>query len=233
MQNFKQTNLDTNILKGLSEMGFETPTSIQAKTIPHLMNSNLDLIATAQTGTGKTAAFGLPSIHLTNLKYNDTQTLVLCPTRELCIQISKDLAKYSKYVNGLNILAVYGGSNINTQIKSLNKGAHIVVGTPGRTKDLIKRKKLNIGRIARIILDEADAMTDESQFALRRIIEENSLVVTIEAGSIMSWQKYIGNKGMNFGIDRFGESAPYKEVYKHFKLSEEDITNFIQKKLRE
>ena len=158
MQNFKQTNLDPNILKALLEMGFETPTTIQAKTIPHLMNSNLDLIATAQTGTGKTAAFGLPSIHLTNLKYNDTQTLVLCPTRELCIQIAKDLAKYSKYVNGLNILAVYGGSNIKTQINSLNKGAHIVVGTPGRTKDLIKRKKLNIGHIARIILDEADEM---------------------------------------------------------------------------
>ena len=158
MQHFKQTKLDTNILKAISEMGFKTPTPIQAKTIPHLMNSNLDLIATAQTGTGKTAAFGLPSIHLTNLKYNDTQTLVLCPTRELCIQIAKDLAKYSKYLKGLNILAVYGGSDIKTQIRSLNKGAHIVIGTPGRTKDLIKRKKLNIGRIARIILDEADEM---------------------------------------------------------------------------
>ena len=158
MQHFKQTNLDTNILKAISEMGFKTPTPIQAKTIPHLMNSNLDLIATAQTGTGKTAAFGLPSIHLTNLKYNDTQTLVLCPTRELCIQIAKDLTKYSKYLKGLNILAVYGGSDIKTQIRSLNKGAHIVIGTPGRTKDLIKRKKLNIGRIARIILDEADEM---------------------------------------------------------------------------
>ena len=139
-------------------MGFKTPTPIQAKTIPHLMNSNQDLIATAQTGTGKTAAFGLPSIHLTDLKYNDTQTLVLCPTRELCIQIAKDLAKYSKFVAGINILAVYGGSDIKTQIRSLNKGAHIVIGTPGRTKDLIKRKKLNISRITRIILDEADEM---------------------------------------------------------------------------
>ena len=158
MHNFKETKLDSNILKAIAEMGFKTPTPIQAKTIPHLMNSNLDLIATAQTGTGKTAAFGLPSIHLTDLKYKDTQTLVLCPTRELCIQIAKDLAKYSKYLNGLNILAVYGGSDIKTQIRSLNKGAHIVIGTPGRTKDLIKRKKLNIGCIARIILDEADEM---------------------------------------------------------------------------
>ena len=158
MNNFKETQLDSNILKAISEMGFKTPTPIQAKTIPHLMNSNQDLIATAQTGTGKTAAFGLPSIHLTDLKYNDTQTLVLCPTRELCIQIAKDLAKYSKFVTGINILAVYGGSDIKTQIRSLNKGAHIVIGTPGRTKDLIKRKKLNISRIARIILDEADEM---------------------------------------------------------------------------
>ena len=158
MDNFKATQLHTEILKAISEMGFQTPTPIQAKTIPHLMSSNQDLIATAQTGTGKTAAFGLPSIHLTNIKYNDTQTLVLCPTRELCIQIAKDLAKYSKYLNGINILAVYGGSDIRAQIKSLNKGAHIVIGTPGRTKDLIKRKKLNIGHIARIILDEADEM---------------------------------------------------------------------------
>jgi len=158
MNNFKETQLDSSILRAISEMGFKTPTPIQAKTIPHLMNSNQDLIATAQTGTGKTAAFGLPSIHLTDLKYNDTQTLVLCPTRELCIQIAKDLAKYSKFVTGINILAVYGGSDIKTQIRSLNKGAHIVIGTPGRTKDLIKRKKLNISRITRIILDEADEM---------------------------------------------------------------------------
>ncbi|MFL3051725.1 MAG: DEAD/DEAH box helicase [Candidatus Neomarinimicrobiota bacterium] len=158
MENFKQTNLDDNILKAVTEMGFEKPTSVQAKTIPHLLNSNTDLIATAQTGTGKTAAFGLPSIHLTDLKNRDTSTLVLCPTRELCIQIAKDLTKYSKYVDGLSILAVYGGSDIRGQIKALNKGVHIVIGTPGRTKDLIKRNKLKIGSIARIVLDEADEM---------------------------------------------------------------------------
>ena len=158
MENFKQTNLDDNILKAISEMGFEIPTPVQAKTIPHLLNSNVDLIATAQTGTGKTAAFGLPSIHLTDLKSRDTSTLVLCPTRELCIQIAKDLTKYSKYINGLNVLAVYGGSDIRGQIKALNKGVHIVIGTPGRTKDLIKRNKLKIGSIARIVLDEADEM---------------------------------------------------------------------------
>ena len=158
MENFKETNLNDNLLRAISEMNFETPTSVQAKTIPHLLNSDTDLIATAQTGTGKTAAFGLPSIHLTNLKNKETSTLVLCPTRELCIQIAKDLTKYSKYMDGLKILAVYGGSDIRGQIKALNKGVHIVIGTPGRTKDLIQRDKLRIGSIARIVLDEADEM---------------------------------------------------------------------------
>ncbi len=158
MDNFKQTRLHPDILKAITEMGFEIPTPIQAKTIPHLMASSHDLIATAQTGTGKTAAFGLPSIHLTDMKDRRTQTLILCPTRELCIQITKDFGNFSKYINGMNILAVYGGSSIQTQIKSLKKGAQIVVGTPGRTKDLIKRKRLDISHVARVILDEADEM---------------------------------------------------------------------------
>ena len=158
MDNFKQTRLHPNILKAITKMGFETPTPIQAKTIPHLMASAHDLIATAQTGTGKTAAFGLPSIHLTDIEDRRTQTLVLCPTRELCMQITKDLANFSKYIIGMNILAVYGGASIQSQIKSLKKGAQIVIGTPGRTKDLIKRKRLNISHVARVILDEADEM---------------------------------------------------------------------------
>jgi len=158
MDNFKQTRLHPDILKAITEMGFETPTPIQAKTIPHLMASAHDLIATAQTGTGKTAAFGLPSIHLTDIEDRRTQTLVLCPTRELCMQITKDLGNFSKYINGINILAVYGGASIQAQIKSLKKGAQIVIGTPGRTKDLIKRKRLDISHVARVVLDEADEM---------------------------------------------------------------------------
>ena len=158
MDNFKQTRLHPDILKAITKMGFETPTPIQAKTIPHLMASAHDLIATAQTGTGKTAAFGLPSIHLTDMEDRSTQTLVMCPTRELCMQITKDLGNFSKYINGMNILAVYGGASIQSQIKSLKKGAQIVIGTPGRTKDLIKRKRLDISHVARVILDEADEM---------------------------------------------------------------------------
>ena len=155
---FFTLGLQEEIQKAIKELGFKQPTPIQEKTIPHLMISDQDIIATAQTGTGKTAAFGLPSIHLTQIDKKKTQTLILAPTRELCVQITNDLKTYAKYVNGINIVAVYGGANINSQIVSIKKGAHIVVGTPGRTKDLIKRKKLVLGDIERVVLDEADEM---------------------------------------------------------------------------
>jgi len=158
MNSFTHFGLYPEILQAISELGFENPTPIQSKTIPHLLSTDQDLIASAQTGTGKTAAFGLPSIHLTNIDDKSTQTLVLCPTRELCVQIAKDLGDYSKYMKGINILAVYGGASIQPQIKSLKKGAQIVIGTPGRTKDLIKRKKLKLNNVSRVVLDEADEM---------------------------------------------------------------------------
>ena len=135
MNSFADIGLHDGILDAVGELGFEKPTPIQAKTIPHLLSSDQDLIAFAQTGTGKTAAFGLPAIHLTNVEDKRTQTLVLCPTRELCLQITNDFTNFSKYIKGLSIVAVYGGANIETQIKALNKGAQIVVGTPGRAKD--------------------------------------------------------------------------------------------------
>ncbi|MBC8312105.1 MAG: DEAD/DEAH box helicase [Candidatus Marinimicrobia bacterium] len=158
MKSFNDIGLNNEILKALNEMGFETPTPIQAKAIPHLMESNQDIIASAQTGTGKTAAFGLPSIHLTQIQNKVPQTLVMCPTRELCIQIARDLTNFSKYLSGLKIVAVYGGASIDTQIRALRQGAQIVIGTPGRTKDLIKRKKLILSDIQRVVLDEADEM---------------------------------------------------------------------------
>ncbi len=158
MNSFAETGLNDKILKAVQELGFEKPTPIQAKAIPHLLSADQDVIALAQTGTGKTAAFGLPAVHLTNLEDKRPQTLVLCPTRELCMQITRDLATYSKYTKGLGVVAVYGGSSIDTQIRALKKGAQIVVGTPGRTKDLINRKRLLLGNVARVILDEADEM---------------------------------------------------------------------------
>jgi len=158
MNSFADIELNDRILDAVRELGFEKPTPIQAKTIPHLLSSDQDLIASAQTGTGKTAAFGLPSIHLTKVNDNRTQTLILCPTRELCIQITKDLTAYSKNIKGLSTVAVYGGASMDTQIRALKKGAQIVVGTPGRTKDMIKRRKLLLGAVERIVLDEADEM---------------------------------------------------------------------------
>ena len=158
MKNFSDIKLNENIAKSLDELGFISPTPIQSKTIPLLLDTKQDLIGAAQTGTGKTAAFGIPSIHLTDISDKSVQTLILCPTRELCIQITKDLKKYSKYVKGIQIVPVYGGASMETQIRALKKGSQIVVGTPGRTKDMIKRKKLSLGSIDRVVLDEADEM---------------------------------------------------------------------------
>ena len=158
MSTFNDFGLNIEILKAIKELGFETPTPIQAETIPLLMASSQDIIATAQTGTGKTAAFGLPAILLVNPNNKNTQTLILCPTRELCVQITRDLISYSKYMKGINVLAVYGGARIDSQIRALKKGAQIVVGTPGRTRDLINRRKLFVENIERVVLDEADEM---------------------------------------------------------------------------
>ena len=157
-ESFLNFSLKGELIKAIKELGFDHATPIQRKVIPHLMSSDQDLIASAQTGTGKTAAFGLPLLDATNTRDTNVQTLILCPTRELCIQITNDLLGYSKYLKMVNILAVYGGAKIEKQIRSLKKGPQIVVGTPGRTKDLIRRKKLFVGNIERLILDEADEM---------------------------------------------------------------------------
>ncbi len=158
MNSFEEIGLNEDILSAIKELGYETPTPIQAKTIPHLLASDQDIMGLAQTGTGKTAAFGLPSIQKTDIGDKNTQTLILSPTRELCIQIAKDIESYAKQSKGLNVVAVYGGSSIENQIRALKRGAHIVVGTPGRTKDLLKRKKLSFDNVQRVILDEADEM---------------------------------------------------------------------------
>ena len=155
---FSEIGLNDKILKAISDLGFENPTPIQEQSIPYVLNEESDLIALAQTGTGKTAAFGLPVIQKINENKTQTQSIILCPTRELCLQITKDLISYSKYLKKIKITAVYGGANIQTQIRSLNSGSQIVVGTPGRVIDLIKRKKLKLKDVEFVILDEADEM---------------------------------------------------------------------------
>ena len=155
---FIDLKLNKDILKALKDLSFETPTPIQEQVIPYLLENDNDLIALAQTGTGKTAAFGTPILHKINVKKDTPQTIILCPTRELCLQITKDIMSYSKYIKQIKITAVYGGSNIQSQIKSIKSGSHIIVGTPGRVIDLIRRKCLKLSQINSVVLDEADEM---------------------------------------------------------------------------
>lgn len=158
MPTFKDLGLKEEILKSLQELGYETPSEIQEKAIPQVINSTEDLKAFAQTGTGKTAAFSLPVLQRLDTQNKNTQAIILSPTRELAVQIGNNLNEFSKHMKGVRVLTVYGGANINEQIKSLQKGVQIVVGTPGRTVDLIRRKKLHLNNIKWLILDEADEM---------------------------------------------------------------------------
>lgn len=155
---FKELGMSPEILKAIEELGFDNPMPVQAETLPVLLNDDVDLVALAQTGTGKTAAFGLPMIQKMNYTNKDTEVLVLCPTRELCIQISKDCKNYSKYIQECTILPVYGGASIDVQIRTLKKGVKMIVATPGRMNDLINRGKVDISKLKYIILDEADEM---------------------------------------------------------------------------
>jgi ATP-dependent RNA helicase DeaD len=158
MKTFADIGINTKILKGLTSLGFEVPTPIQEKVIPLMLEKPVDLISLAQTGTGKTAAFGVPLIQLTDSKNRQTQGLVLCPTRELCLQVTKDLETFSRHVEGIRVLAVYGGASIDQQIRALNRGVQIIIATPGRLVDLINRGKVNISKVSYIVFDEADEM---------------------------------------------------------------------------
>ena len=155
---FSEINLNKNIQKSLKELNFEEATPVQEKAIPFLLEKNQDLISLAQTGTGKTAAFGLPLINKVDVKKKRPQSIILCPTRELCLQISKDLKLFASNSKDLRITPIYGGSDIRKQMRELKMGSHIVVGTPGRVLDLLKRKNLELNKIESVVLDEADEM---------------------------------------------------------------------------
>ncbi len=158
MNAFLELGLSQPIINGIQEMGYTEPTPIQEKAIPQLLTGDQDMVGLAQTGTGKTAAFGLPLLDLVNISERHTQALVLSPTRELCLQISREFESFSKYVKGMKIQAVYGGADISRQIKEVKKGCHIIVATPGRLRDLMRRKVVNISQIQYVVLDEADEM---------------------------------------------------------------------------
>ncbi|NJB37908.1 DEAD/DEAH box helicase [Croceivirga sp. JEA036] len=158
MSNFDSLGLNASLLSAIADMGFETPSEVQEKAIPILLEDETDLVALAQTGTGKTAAFGFPLIQKIVTESRTTQGLILSPTRELCLQIAKEMKAYSKYEKGLNIVAIYGGASITDQAKQIKRGAQIVVATPGRMKDMIGRGMVDISKIDYCVLDEADEM---------------------------------------------------------------------------
>ena len=158
MKTFEELGVSPEIRKAIEEMGYENPMPVQEVVIPYLLGENYDVVALAQTGTGKTAAFGLPLLQQIDVKNRVPQSLILCPTRELCLQIAGDLNDYSKYIDGLKVLPVYGGSSIDSQIRSLKRGVHIIVATPGRLLDLMERKTVSLSTVHNIVMDEADEM---------------------------------------------------------------------------
>jgi ATP-dependent RNA helicase DeaD len=154
---FRDLNLNNQLLKGLSEAGYETPSPIQAQAIPHVIQG-LDILGHAPTGTGKTAAFALPLLSRLDVNNRAVQILTLTPTRELAIQVAEAFKRYAKHIQGFDVLAVYGGQDYSGQIRQLKRGVHVVVGTPGRTMDHMRKGTLKLNGLSALVLDEADEM---------------------------------------------------------------------------
>ena len=182
MKTFEQLGVAPEIIRAIQELGFEQPMPVQEEVIPLLLVKTRDIIGLAQTGTGKTAAFGLPIIQKVDADQKVPQTLILCPTRELCLQISADLNDYSKYVDGVKVLPVYGGSSIDSQIRALKRGVQVIVATPGRLIDLLNRKTMSLDKVHTVVLDEADEMlnmgfTESIDDILSRVPEGRSMLL--------------------------------------------------------
>ncbi|HLK28214.1 MAG TPA: DEAD/DEAH box helicase [Puia sp.] len=172
MMTFEELGLDAKLVQATNALGYVNPTPIQEQAIPVLLSGTTDLVGLAQTGTGKTAAFGLPLLHLVSVEQKHPQALVVCPTRELCMQIVSEVELFKKFMPGMHVVAVYGGASIGMQIRDLKRGVQIVVATPGRLIDLIERKAINLEQIKYVVLDEADEMLnmgfqDDIEFILQ------------------------------------------------------------------
>ncbi|SDX26740.1 ATP-dependent RNA helicase DeaD [Hydrobacter penzbergensis] len=179
MTTFEGLGIDARLIQATDELGYVNPTPIQEQAIPVLLSGTKDFIGLAQTGTGKTAAFGLPLLHIIDAAAKHPQALVVCPTRELCLQIVKEIELFKKYIKGVSVVAVYGGTSIGLQIRDLKKGVQIVVATPGRLIDLIERKAINLEQIEYVVLDEADEMLnmgfqDDIEFILKNTPQRES-----------------------------------------------------------
>ena len=176
MNSFEELGLNEHLIRAITHLGFETPTPIQQKAIPILLSGTTDFVGLAQTGTGKTAAFGLPLLQLIDVHQKYPQALIICPTRELCLQICNDFQDYKKYLKDAVAEPVYGGASIVMQIRALKKGVHIVVATPGRLIDMIERKAIDLEKVKYVVLDEADEMLnmgfrDDIDFVLKNTIK--------------------------------------------------------------
>ena len=197
---FQDFNLNPAILKAIDELGFKEPMPIQAEVLPILLSQRTDLVGLAQTGTGKTAAFGLPLLQNIDAKNRSVQALVLCPTRELCMQITKDLLSYAKYIPELMIVPVYGGASIEQQFKSLAKKPQIIVATPGRLQDMIRRNRIDFSNVQWMVLDEADEMLDmgfqEDVDAILEYMPEQKNILLFSATMPAEVEKIL-NKYMN------------------------------------
>ncbi len=221
MKTFEELGVASPILRAIQEMGYENPMPVQEEVIPYLLNEVRDVIALAQTGTGKTAAFGLPVIQKVDVELVAPQVLVLAPTRELCLQIAGDLNDYSKYIKGLHVLPVYGGSSIESQIKALKRGVQIIVATPGRLIDLIERRTVKTDNIRYVVLDEADEMlnmgfTESIDEILSKVPENRSMLLfsaTMPKGIAKITRKYMEDpKEITIGRKNEG-SNNVKHVY--------------------
>ena len=164
MKTFQELGLNEALLKAIEDMGFEHPSEVQEKAIPILLEKDTDIVSLAQTGTGKTAAFGFPMLQKIDPKSKTTQGLILSPTRELCLQITQEIKNYSKHIKGVNVVAIYGGASITDQARAVKKGAQILVATPGRMQDMIRRRLVNVSKIEYCVLDEADEMLNMGFF---------------------------------------------------------------------
>ncbi|HZW66268.1 MAG TPA: DEAD/DEAH box helicase, partial [Hanamia sp.] len=179
MSDFETLGLNENLSKAVADLGFTSPTPIQQQAIPVLLSGTTDFVGLAQTGTGKTAAFGLPLLQLIDAHNRYPQALIVCPTRELCLQICNDLQEYKKYTKSISVEPVYGGASIIMQMKALKSGVHIVVATPGRLIDMIERKAIDLGKVKYVVLDEADEMLnmgfrDDIDFVLQNTVNRES-----------------------------------------------------------
>ena len=201
MKTFEELGVAPEILRAISEMGYENPMPVQEEVIPYLLGNDNEVIALAQTGTGKTAAFGLPILQQIDINIVQPQAVVLCPTRELCLQIADDLNDYSKYLAKLKVLPVYGGSSIDSQIKALRRGVHVIVATPGRLIDLINRRTVDLQLVKNVILDEADEMlnmgfTESIDEILSHVPESRNMLLfsaTMPSGIAQITRKYMRN----------------------------------------